>query len=213
LKTLYSASYRSGYPFGQLCDSVVQVNAPDDMMEENAILVLWGGTDISPTLYNHPESQRTYAGAKKRDAEEWALLHRAVEMNIPIIGVCRGAQMLCAAAGGFLIQDVSNHAGADHSVTTYKGETFKVNTIHHQMMAGYEEVPHEMLAWCEKPLSRGYIYKDDKEYVPSETFVEAEAIYFPTLRGLAFQWHPEGMDMHSAAQKFVFEEIKHYEFA
>lgn len=210
-KVLYSAVYDdNGYPFQNLAREVKTARTPEDITEDDSILVIWGGSDINPRLYNHEKSTRTYIGNPLRDKLEWDLLQEAARKGIPIIGVCRGAQMLCAAAGGYLFQHVDNHMGR-HNVTAYDGNVFSVNSIHHQMMAGYEKVDHELLAWTEKPRSAEYVYKDDQLFqIPEELYesrVEPEYIYFNKLKGHAIQWHPEGLAENSEANRFVMHEI------
>lgn len=205
-KKLYSAVYGGVYPFGGLAEEHITVNKPEEMTDDDGVLVIWGGADINPDFYNHPHSKTTHP-SDYRDPKEWALVQDAIKRGITIIGVCRGAQMLCAAAGGFLIQDVRGHLG-NHTVMTSDGLQFKTNSIHHQMMAGYEKVPHELLAWMPNPLAEKYVYKDDQAYIPPENFVEAEYIYFPAIRGHAIQWHPEGLGIDSEANRYVINAVK-----
>ena len=206
MKVLYSGYYPSNcYPFGVLAKTIEVADTPDDMTEQDSALVIWGGSDISPSLYSHPQSRTTHP-APHRDAAEWALIQHAISMDIPIIGVCRGAQMLCAAAGGFLIQDVRNHAGRNHRATTYDGQEIIVNSIHHQMLGIPKEVDHELLAWSTENLSNKYIWKDDQEYFPEEGFREPELVVFPAIKGFAIQWHPEAMNHNSQATQFILKE-------
>lgn len=206
-KKLYSAMYLDDcYPFHVLTESVEAVSDPDELTEPNSALIIWGGADINPSLYKHPMHQTTRPGGM-RDRIEWGLVQTAIERGIPIIGVCRGAQMLCAAAGGFLIQDVDNHAGARHAVKTFDGQSFMVNSIHHQMMAGYEKVDHELVAWSAK-LSPQYHYRDNKLYDPPEGWKEPEMIYFKKIMGVAIQWHPEMMDDKSEATIYILNYLK-----
>jgi putative glutamine amidotransferase len=205
-KVLYSAIWREGYPFSSLVETVQAANRPSDLVETDSFLVVWGGADISPALYNHPESRTTYSGGN-RDGIEWALMKAAVKKGIPIIGVCRGAQMLCALAGGYLLQDVDNHSGS-HQVNTINGDTLTVNSIHHQMMAGYEKVGHELLAWSETNRSPSYIWQDDKKWTPPDGWKEPEFIYFTDVKGFAVQWHPEMMRENSPATEFIMSVIK-----
>jgi gamma-glutamyl-gamma-aminobutyrate hydrolase PuuD len=212
---LYSAVYHdSGYPFDVLADNVVKAMSPDDLKEGDSALVIWGGADINPEYYKHPLHHSTYPGGT-RDRIEWGLMQRAIERGIPIIGVCRGAQMLCAAAGGFLIQDVLNHGGY-HDVTTHDGKEFRVNSIHHQMLC-MEEMPkedYELIAWTSKNRSVTsknepyYGYKKDEQYVPPVGWREPEFVYFPKIRGYAVQWHPEGLPDDCEANRYVLEFIK-----
>lgn len=177
------------------------------------MLIIWGGSDINPAYYKHPIHSTTYPGGA-RDRVEWSLLQRAIEMGIPIIGVCRGAQMLCAAAGGFLIQDVNGHSGR-HEITTFDGKKMMVNSIHHQMMVP-DDSEHELVAWVSKNLSYQsgvpyYGYKQDELFVPPEGWREPEFIYFPKINGYAIQWHPEMMAADAEATQYVLKFIKEKE--
>jgi len=207
LKYLYSAIYDGGYPFDSLLHSdgeVVSVTDPADMTSYDSALVVWGGADISPKLYNHPTSEQCFPYATRRDEVEWALIKEAISMEIPIIGVCRGAQMLCAAAGGYLLQDVHYHAGVGHSVHTKDGHTFYVNSVHHQMMVP-EGTEHDLIAWASKNVGAPYIYRDNKAFQPPEGWKEPEFVYFPKIDGYAVQWHPEMMDLQSEATNYIFD--------
>ncbi len=79
------------------------------------------------------------------------------------------------------------------------------------MMAGFEEVDHELVGWCEPRLGAPYEYMDDKPYVPKETWKEPEFVYFRKINGYAIQWHPEGMQTNSAATKYVLDYITNKE--
>jgi gamma-glutamyl-gamma-aminobutyrate hydrolase PuuD len=135
-------------------------------------------------------------------------MRRAAEVGIPIIGVCRGAQMACALAGGYLLQHVDNHGGSGHLVDTSDGKQFNVNSIHHQMMVATEKVDHELLAWSTQQRSAKYIYRDDQEFVTPEGWKEPEFYYFPKIKGFAIQWHPEAMNQASDATRFIMEKIR-----
>ncbi len=203
-KILYSACFDSeAYPFAELAAKVEVVRDVAQMTEPDALLVVWGGADINPALYGHKQSRTTHPSVH-RDKLEWACIQQAIKLGIPMIGVCRGAQMMCAAAGGFLIQDVDNHAGYAHSCTTSDGNTIQVNSIHHQMMAGLEKVDHELLAWSSERLSGHYTWKDDLKYVVATDFKEPEMVWFPAIKALAIQWHPEGMHRNSPATQLVY---------
>jgi putative glutamine amidotransferase len=205
---LYCALWsEDGYPFAELADEVQVVHHPDEFSEtEDGILVVWGGADIDPALYKHPASSRSGFGGR-RDVLEWVLMQGAVKRGIPIIGVCRGAQMLCALAGGYLLQDVANHGGR-HEITTITGEKLMVNSIHHQMMEP-SMTDHELLAWVTQNRSEGlYIWKDDQNWNPPEGWKEPEFVYFKEVKGFGIQWHPEMMDYNAPATQYVLNTIK-----
>lgn len=90
---LVSAIYNDHYPFDKL-QVVKDLHNTSNPAELKAgdILVVWGGQDISPSLYNKAKSKRTWADEEPsyRDRVEWSMMKRAVELEIPIIGICRG---------------------------------------------------------------------------------------------------------------------------
>lgn len=216
-KVLYSGLYHDDcHPFDALCNSETKVaRDPDELKEREAALIIWGGSDIHPDYYKRPMHPSTHPGGQ-RDKLEWSLMQRAIEMGISIIGVCRGAQMGCAAAGGWLIQDVRGHAGwGGHDVTTFDGKTFHVNSIHHQMMVA-EGTEHELVGWSSLRLGEknqtehdaAYGIDNNKAWYPEEAWKEPEFLFFPKIRCYAIQWHPEGMKSDSTATQYILNFIK-----
>lgn len=70
-------------------------------------LVLQGGADVSPQCYGEMPLQPEWAGDRHRDAYEMELLHEFMEMGRPVLGICRGAQLINVALGGTLWQDIA----------------------------------------------------------------------------------------------------------
>lgn len=215
MNVIYSGLYYDDcHPFNALCANTEQARSPDELKESDSALVIWGGADIHPDYYGHPMHRTTHPGGM-RDKHEWGLMQRAIEKGIPIFGVCRGAQMLTAAAGGFLIQDVKGHLGT-HGVETFDGQKFTVNSIHHQMMVP-GKAEHELVAWSETNRStvdgdRYYGYRDDAQYEPPAGWKEPEFIYYPKINGYAIQWHPEGMRLASEATQYILAYIERKEY-
>jgi GMP synthase-like glutamine amidotransferase len=127
--------------------------------------------------------------------------------NIPMIGVCRGAQMMCAFAGGFLIQDTNKHNRGDHLMLTTEGEIINTTSAHHQMMYPYN-VDHELLAWSHK--TRGDWHDGASKRGPDllQGKEEPEVVYFPDIRGLAIQGHPEWATEHGRYAKYVNDLVR-----
>ena len=123
-------------------------------------LLLSGGADINPALYGddevHPDTYGVHAG---RDALELELVKQALALDMPMLCICRGIQVLNVALGGTLIQDIPSQyptelvhaqqaAGiakeeSGHTVKvmpgsllarTYEAESIAVNSFHHQAL-------------------------------------------------------------------------------
>lgn len=188
------------YPFSQVFGR--GINLYKQGLEEADAMVIWGGADISPSLYKEPPILGSGPEEpSKRDVIEWSAISEAIKKDILIIGVCRGAQLLCAYAGGSLIQDVDGHEG-EHFIETYGGDFLKCSSSHHQMMYPFK-VKHDMLAWCPKPLSKEYRSGVVKPTPP----VEPEVVWFPEIKGLAIQCHPE-WHTSSHFNEWMFNEIE-----
>jgi putative glutamine amidotransferase len=89
--------------------------APDLLLDRVDALLLAGGTDVDPGSYGaapHPETGPT---RPERDRFELALARRALERDLPLLGICRGMQVLNVARGGTLHQHLPDLVGhEDH---------------------------------------------------------------------------------------------------
>ncbi|WP_309095061.1 gamma-glutamyl-gamma-aminobutyrate hydrolase family protein [Streptomyces sp.] len=108
-------------------------------------LVVAGGPDVEPVRYGAERDPRTGPPAPERDAWELALIDAALAGGVPLLGICRGMQLLNVALGGTLVQHLDGHAEVvgvfgGHPVkpvpgTLYAGivpEETSVPTYHHQ---------------------------------------------------------------------------------
>jgi gamma-glutamyl-gamma-aminobutyrate hydrolase PuuD len=182
------------YPFNAIFDRAV--NVLTDGIEGIDALILWGGEDICPSYYNqkpHPRNQCQSGIPTMRDQNEWKAMRYAKANGIPIIGVCRGAQFLCAFSGGSLIQHVTGHHST-HNVQVYDDVTtvYETSSCHHQMMH-LKGTDYQLLAWTPTSLSKVYEGEDGKTVEEARIKLEPEVVYFPQTRGLAIQGHPEWM--------------------
>lgn len=192
--------------FGRLFDASMMAT-PENILDGTVdCLVLWGGADISPSIYNEKPAHQCGAGVElsRRDQYEVACAKAAISKKIPIIGVCRGAQLLCAMAGGTLIQHVSNHAGDNHKIVTKDGRELITSSVHHQMMYPWN-VEHELLAWTPETRSNVFVNQDNENYADmmDGTHPEPEIVYFPRILGLAIQGHPEFMSESGVGKDFI----------
>jgi putative glutamine amidotransferase len=172
-------------------------NAQEVIAEIDGLL-LTGGEDVDPALYGQTPHSSTKAVPPERDRFELELARRAMDANVPCLGICRGQQVMNVAAGGTLIQDIpSEVVGAlTHSIETPlyapahevwvsresrlwtvmqeqlgDSETLHVNSRHHQAV---------------DQLAEGF---DVCATAPDGVI---EAIEQPRLRFcMGVQWHPE----------------------
>jgi putative glutamine amidotransferase len=110
-------------------------------------LVLQGGADVSPGTYGEQPLSPEWVGDRLRDVYEIELVHEFIEAGKPVLGICRGAQLINVAFGGSLHQDIPSHRSDDyekhrHAIRFEPGsrlarlyprvETPAVSSIHHQ---------------------------------------------------------------------------------
>jgi putative glutamine amidotransferase len=81
---------------------------PSDALDVVDGLLLSGGSDIDPQTYGAEPHPATTGFRAERDRSEIALARGAIERGVPVLGVCRGMQILNIALGGTLIQDLGN---------------------------------------------------------------------------------------------------------
>jgi len=172
---------------------------------DSAGLVLTGGSDVDPALYGETIQAETDPPDAERDAVEAALVEAALAQDLPILGICRGLQILNASQGGTLIQHLKpldRHRRTDtrrelpaHPVTICPGtllaaiagtDTWQVNSRHHQAVrtvAGNLRV---------------------SAFDPEDGTIEA--LEHPARRFvLAVQWHPEDQARVDPNQRKLFE--------
>ena len=165
-------------------------------------LVLQGGADIAPETYGETPLDPDWAGDRTRDLYEIDLFNAFVEAGKPVLGICRGCQMINVALGGSLYQDIATQ------VTT---------PITHRDAARYEDQYHEVSLVPGTRLAQLYpgvtraginsIHHQSVKVLGRDLMVEArcetdgviEAIRW---RGPSYvfgmQWHPEFMTQQPA---------------
>jgi gamma-glutamyl-gamma-aminobutyrate hydrolase PuuD len=187
---LYSALYKSQDPF-DLCKEVVRVTHPLSL-KKGGMLLLHGGEDISPSIYNQAKNNYCYAtdAPSKRDKIEMEMIAHAKHLGMPIVGICRGAQLLCAFDGGTLLQHIENHTGRGHFLTdTNTQEEVYSNSCHHQMCIPRLADGNKVLAYAQEHSVRG-VGEYDKELTITQV---PEIVYYKELNAIGIQGHPEWM--------------------
>jgi putative glutamine amidotransferase len=170
-------------------------------------IILSGGEDVDPQFYGqdpHPQLGQTLPN---RDLVEFTVVDYAIKHNIPILAICRGAQLLNVALGGTLIQDIPNQVKEpiQHSQTVERSrdthwvtvsedsqlfqilgsDQIRVNSLHHQAIG---TVAKDLRVVASS--SDGII--EAVEYMGSNTFI------------IGVQWHPESMASTNSRMNKLF---------
>lgn len=161
----------------------------------NGILVFNGGEDIATSLYDErPNGADAGYEMSARDSAEYKMFNYATLLEMPILGICRGSQFVCACSGGKLYQHVEGHLGSHNIQTTTHG-IIEVTSTHHQMMRP-EYMPkkeYQVLAWAD-------IYGEQ----------DPEVVYFKRTGALAIQGHPEYNWATPAFKQYAKDMINKY---
>jgi len=128
------AVHRAGAMALLLAPDPVLVEDPDEILDRLDGLMLAGGADIDPEAYCAAAHPLTIGSVPERDTFEVALVRRALERDLPVLGICRGMQVMNIACGGTLHQDLpevlgheehrrvlGSFDGADHDVRLKPG--------------------------------------------------------------------------------------------
>jgi len=171
----------------------------DELVASLDGILMTGGTDVSPQMYGETPLRPEWGGDPHRDAYDCELVRAAIRAKKPILGVCRGLQVINVALGGSLYQDItdqtstkivhrnwdiydSNHhtlriAPGSGLAKLYPGrEKATINSVHHQ---GIKKLAPGLRA-------EGYCDEDG--------IVEAIRREAPDPYVFAIQWHPEWHD-------------------
>lgn len=105
-------------------------------------LLLTGGGDVDPRQYGEKPHKRTYGVNETRDLTEWCALAQAAALDVPVLGICRGSQIMAVHNGGKLRQHITGHRNTAHLVFAQPGTLFKrvvgkampCVSLHHQVV-------------------------------------------------------------------------------
>lgn len=164
------------------------LNVPPAMFADHLDgILLTGGTDIDPSRYNRESETDEFPLEPDRDEFELSLLSQATIVGMPVLGICRGLQVINVHAGGTLHQHVPEHAKFNDAPNTLShevsiepgcalsamyGDTLSVNSLHHQTV--------------------DTVGSDLKVTARFENTVEG--LEHDSLPIVAVQWHPEMLD-------------------
>jgi putative glutamine amidotransferase len=105
------AVQRAGGLVAMLPPDPLLADDPQQALELIDGLILAGGADIDPASYAQQAHPETVGTVPERDAFELALAHGAIERDMPVLGICRGMQLINVACGGTLVQHLPERFG------------------------------------------------------------------------------------------------------
>jgi putative glutamine amidotransferase len=183
------------------------VEDPDEVLQMLDGLILAGGADIDPASYGEARGEHTVDTVPERDRFEIALARGAIERDLPLLGICRGMQLINVACGGTLIQHlpdryghgehrrvVGSFDGAEHQVELAEGSLAQAaagESVHTTKSHHHQGVD------C---LGAGLVVSGVSALEDDLT----EAIEVPGKRfALGVQWHPEADEDSSVIAALV----------
>ncbi len=184
--------------------------SPRKVIGELHGLLLTGGGDIDPAFYGEDRHETVEDAEPGRDEFELDLARRAIDADLPVLAICRGAQVLNVAAGGSLVQDlVSEQRAVGEHLRPDAGDA----GIAHAIASPKDHVAHDVSVSAESVLARALgsavegehlcrvnsrhhqsVRRLGRSLVASATAPDGviEAIEAPDARFcVGVQWHPE----------------------
>lgn len=172
-------------------------------------VILSGGHDVDPIHYGEEPLLKLGMTSPERDEFDMAIYKEAIRLKKPVMGICRGFQLINVINGGSLYQDLSyadfvkiNHDqrdGSDRLTHSIKVENekflknvvdgkYRVNSFHHQILKKVAD-GFEISATAEDGVIEGIQKINDEEFV------------------IGFQWHPEMLSSTDENAKYIFDEF------
>jgi len=171
------------------------IEDPEELLGRLDGLILAGGADIDPSSYGAEPGPHTVDTVPERDRFEIALARAAIERDLPLLGICRGMQLINVACGGTLIQHLPDRFGhGEHRrvVGSFEGSDHEVNLVDGSLAQQAAGQPvhttkshHHQGVDC---LGAGLVVSGTSAFEDEL----AEAIEVPGKSFvLGVQWHPE----------------------
>ena len=167
-------------------------------------LLLMGGTDVNPKLYGETARPEVDQPDDERDEVEWRLLDEALRMDLPVLAICRGMQLLNVHGGGTLIQ----HLGLPKHDTEFEDK----GTVAHQVVAEPQSQLAQIASSTRLPVNSRHhqavrqagqglqISARDSEDGTIEALERSDRSFV-----LAVQWHPEDQVSRHPEQMNLFK--------
>lgn len=193
---------------------VIPLNLPEEALrgifEKLDGLCLPGGVDVDPAEYGETRHPDLGSVDAPRDRTELLLAHWALEANLPVLGICRGIQLLNVAAGGTLYQHIPAQVPAAGRHNHRLQESAWETPTHGVRVEPQSQLG--LMVGAERLQTNSYHHQSLKDVAPgfqASAWAEdgvIEAIEHPAKPfAVAVQWHPEGMFRTDTYARRIFE--------
>ncbi len=183
-------------------------------------IIISGGEDVNPALYGkEDEINRCGSIDTYRDSLEQMMILYAMNQKIPLLGVCRGHQIMNVTFGGTLIIDIPKDVGSlyVHRDTRKEGEQKSTATLHtvyaengtflYNIVKSDSGIVYSNHHQAVENLAPEFIASSDAEDMIIESIEPVDTLLHPFILGV--QWHPEAMDVNNPfsgniGRKFIY---------
>jgi putative glutamine amidotransferase len=204
----------------QRAGALVVMLPPDERLLEDPAevldlldgFVLAGGADIDPASYGEQAHSETLDTVPERDRFEIALVRAAIERDLPVLGICRGMQLINVAYGGTLLQHLPELFGHHEHLRvagTFDGADHDVELIGGSLAASAAGETHHA---TKSHHHQGVDRLGEGLQITGSSSMDGlpEAIEMPDRRFvLGVQWHPEADKASQVVGALVTEAQKH----
>jgi putative glutamine amidotransferase len=207
-RSYVEAVQRAGALVVMLPPDELLLEDPGEVLDLLDGLVLAGGADIDPSSYGEEAHPETLDTVPERDRFEIALVRAAIERELPVLGICRGMQLINVAYGGTLLQHLPERFGHHEHLRvpgTFDGADHDVELIEGSLAA---QAAGELHHATKSHHHQGVDRLGEGLQVSGSSAMDGlvEAIEMPDRRFvLGVQWHPEADDTSHVVGALVAE--------
>lgn len=200
---------------------------PEEIKNCDGVVVPGGFPDVNPKFYGEGVAGNTLVDLEM-DTQQFAMIDRAFQLNKPILGICRGLQLITVYLGGTLIQDIAHKKQHSFQPENPKfhvvhnipgtfmydlyGASAVVNSAHHQAIKVLPDCLRVSQFW----------YSDDRKAAEYIRLAQAgellngsneciiEAVYHKDYPFIGVQWHPEMRGVFSGKDIDSFQIVRYF---
>ncbi|OBF13796.1 gamma-glutamyl-gamma-aminobutyrate hydrolase family protein [Mycobacterium sp. ACS4331] len=189
-----------------LIPGALSAEAPELILSRIDGLLLIGGVDLDPASYGALRTDRTETTVPQRDAFELSLAKAALEADIPVLGICRGMQILNVATGGTLHQHLLDAGFDEHRPSPGRLDDATFHDIEVQSGTHAAKLAGGGRQTINSHHHQGVDKLGEGAVVSARSVPDGlpEALEWPSRQyALGVQWHPEASELEHAFTDFV----------